>query len=115
MLSACATVPAVAAPVRNDGLARLTERTMVGALVVTPLSVVEDSRCPINARCIWAGRATVRTQVVGAGWRETLDLTLGERVATHGTTLRLTSLEPGKMAGADMQPLDYVFGFEGGR
>ena len=114
-LGACATLPA-AAPVRDDGFARLGEATRVGTLVVTPRSVVEDSRCPINARCIWAGRAVVRAQIDGAGWRETLNLTLGDRITTHGTTLGLTSVEPGKMAGAQptlSQPM--LFGFEGGR
>ena len=110
-LSACATLPAI----RGDGLARRGEATRVGALVVTPRAGIEDSRCPVDVRCVWAGRAIVRTQVEGAGWRETLDLTLGERVATHGTTLGLTSIEPGKVAGSGAAPLDYRFGFEGGR
>ena len=113
-LGACATLP-TAAPVRGDGLAHLNEATRVGALVVTPRAVVEDSRCPINARCVWAGRAVVRSEVAGAGWRETLNLTLGERIITHGASLALTSVEPGKTAGAEAQPLDYRFGFEGGR
>ena len=114
-LAACATLP-TAAPVRSDGLARIGEATRIGALVVTPRSVLEDSRCPINARCIWAGRVVVRTEIAGAGWRETRDLTLGERVATHGTTLGLTSVEPGKMAGAQpTPPQPLVLGFEGGR
>jgi hypothetical protein len=112
-LTACATLPA-AAPMRNDGLARLNEATRIGALVVTPRAVVEDSRCPINARCVWAGRAVVRAEVAGAGWRQTRNLTLGEGSAMHGTTLALTSVEPGKMAGAS-PPSDYLFGFEGGR
>ena len=113
-LGACATLP-TAAPVRGDGRAHLNEATRVGALVVTPRAIVEDSRCPINARCVWAGRAVVRSEVAGAGWRETLNLTLGERVITHGASLALISVEPGKMAGAEAQPLDYRFGFEGGR
>ncbi len=113
-LSACATLPA-AAPVRSDGLAHLGEATRVGRLVVTPRAIVEDSRCPINARCVWAGRSIVRTDVVGPGWRETLTLTLGQRFTTHGRALALTTVEPGKMAGVEAQPLDYLFGFEGGR
>ena len=113
-LGACATLPSVA-PIRSDGLARLDKATRVGRLVVTPRAVIEDSRCPINARCVWAGRAVVRTDVAGPGWHETLNLTLGERVNTHGASLALTSVEPGKMAGAEAQPLDYLFGFEGGR
>ncbi len=114
-LAACATAPLVGDPVRSDGFARLGEATRVGTLVVTPRAVIEDSRCPINARCIWAGRAIVQTQVDGAGWRETRNLTLGEPIATHGTTLALTSVEPGKMAGAETAPMQYRFGFEGGR
>ena len=114
-LSACATLPA-AAPIRHDGFARMGEATRIGVLIVTPRQIVEDSRCPINARCVWAGRAIVRTEVAGAGWRETLNLTLGERIATHGTTLGLTSVEPGKMAGAQpTPPQPMVLGFEGGR
>ena len=114
-ISACATLPADVA-VRSDGLAHLNEATRVGALIVTPRMVVEDSRCPINARCVWAGRAIVRTDVAGAGWRETLDLTLGERTTTHGTPLALTSVEPGKMAGSQpIPPQPMLFGFEGGR
>ncbi len=113
-LGACATLPA-ATPVLGEGLARLGEATRVAGLIVTPRAVVEDSRCPVNARCIWAGRVIVRTEVAGRGWRETFDLTLGQRVAVHGTTLGLASVEPGRLAGADAPPLDYRFGFEGGR
>ncbi|MDQ3078421.1 MAG: hypothetical protein M3R03_00270 [Pseudomonadota bacterium] len=117
-LGACATVPLVAVPataVRGDGLAGLGETTRVGKLVVTPRILVEDSRCPINARCVWAGRAIVRADVTGPGWRETLDLTLGHRLGTHGTTLTLTSVEPGKMAGVQTSPQrPMLFGFEGG-
>lgn len=111
-LGACATLPD---PVRGDGHARLGQATRVGALIVTPRAIVEDSRCPINARCVWAGRAIVRTQITGAGWREMRDLTLGEQVTTHGLPLALTSVEPGKLAGAQPPPIDYVFAFEGGR
>ncbi len=113
-LSACATLPA-AVPVRSDGLAHLGEATRVGRLIVTPRAIIEDSRCPINARCVWAGRAVVRTDVAGSGWRETRNLALGERLETHGTTLTLASLEPGKMAGAQPPFERQTFGFEGGR
>ncbi len=114
-LSACATTSAPGSPIRSDGLATMGRPTRVGAQVVTPQQVVEDRRCPINARCVWAGRAVVRTQVVGPGWRETRNLALGERVDTHGTTLTLTSLEPGKVAGAQPPFERQTFGFEGGR
>lgn len=111
-LSACATAPTTEYPVRTDGHASFGQSTRVGALVVTPKALVEDSRCPINARCVWAGRLVLKTRIDGAGWRETVDLTLGQAYATHGTGLALVSAEPGKMAGATPSPPASLFGFE---
>ena len=115
-LSACATVPTsgpiAGSPIRTDGLATFGQPTRIGALVVTPQAVVEDSRCPINARCVWAGRLVLTTRIDGAGWRETVDLTLGQPHSTHGTGLALVSAEPGKMAGAEPSPPATLFGFE---
>ena len=112
LLSACATVPIAEMPIRSDRLASFGQSTRVGALVVTPQSVVEDSRCPINARCVWAGRLVLTTRIDGAGWRETVDLTLGQPHSTHGAGLALVSAEPGKMAGAEPSPPATLFGFE---
>lgn len=43
-------------------------------LRVRPLEVLEDSRCPQNARCVWAGRLRLRVTIEGVGEREvTLD------------------------------------------
>ena len=111
-LSACATTMINGSPIRSDGLATFGQSTRVGALVVTPQAVVEDSRCPINARCVWAGRLILKTRIDGAGWRETVDLTLGQPYATHGAGLALVSAEPGKMAGASPSPPASLFGFE---
>ena len=115
-LSACATtsgtMPIIDPPIRLDGLASFGQPTRVGALVVTPLVLVEDSRCPINARCVWAGRLVLKTRIDGAGWHETVDLTLGQPVSTHGAGLALVSAEPGKIAGATPSPPASLFGFE---
>ena len=110
-LAACATVPATA-PLRTDGLAAIGQSTRVGSLIVTPQALVEDSRCPINARCVWAGRLVLRARVDGAGWRETLNLTLGQPDATHGMGLALVSAEPGRIAGSPPSPPASLFGFE---
>lgn len=116
-LGACATTipngPIVdGGPIRLDSLAHLGEPTRVGPVVVTPQRVVEDSRCPINARCVWAGRVILTARIDGAGWRETANLTLGETYRTHGVGVALTSVEPGKMAGAEQPTAPTLFGFE---
>jgi len=116
LLAGCATVPngriVDSGPIRSDGQAMLDQPTRVGNVVVTPKKVVEDSRCPINARCIWAGRVVLTTRIDGAGWRETVNLTLGEPATTHGVGLALTLVEPGKIAGSSAPPAPYTFGFK---
>lgn len=111
-LVACTTVPIADAGVRGDGLATFGQSTSVGSLMVTPLSLVEDSRCPINARCVWAGRVVLSARIDGRGWRETAPLELGKPYATHGSGLALVSAEPGKMAGTPPSPPASLFGFE---
>ncbi len=118
VLGACAIIPNRAGvesiPLAQGSLAALQQSVQVGDLVVTPQAVVEDSRCPINARCVWAGRLVVRTRIDGAGWRDTADLTLGEPFGTHGKVIAMTSGEPAPMAGAggEIVPEDYRFTFE---
>ncbi|MES2698955.1 MAG: hypothetical protein V4647_05035 [Pseudomonadota bacterium] len=113
-LTACATVPNVA-DVRPAGSeVTFGEAVAVADLALTPIRVTEDSRCPINARCVWAGRIVVETRVDGPGWRATLPMTLGEPAGTHGYVLNLVSAEPGRMAGVDAdKPLAYRFSYEG--
>ena len=111
-LAACASVPSADGSVRSDGFAAFGQSTRVGSLVVTPLSLVEDSRCPINARCVWAGRLVLNTRIAGQGWRETAKIELGKPFTTHGAGLALTSAEPGKMAGTPPSPPASLFGFE---
>ena len=112
-LAGCATT--FSSQIRNDRLALLGQPTRVGPLIVTPIKVVEDSRCPMNARCIWAGRAIVNTRVDGSGWRETTNLELGKTHYTHGMSIRLSSVQPEEMAGQQGPSQPYLFGFEGGR
>lgn len=118
-IAACATVPD--APIVSNGPAASTgtpvplgKPVVTGDLVATPMELHEDSRCPANARCVWAGRVIVLTRIDGAGWRETAYLTLGEPYATHGTRLTLTGASPTAMTGETIAPEDYRFTYSGG-
>ncbi len=111
-LGACATAPLSDAQVRSDGIAAIGPPTRIGTIIVTPQAVTEDSRCPINARCVWAGRLVLKTRIDGARWREIVDLTLGHALWTHGIGLALVAAEPGKMAGAEPSPPATLFAFE---
>lgn len=112
-MAACAVIPDApnveGTPLPEGSAVALGQPVMVGDLVVTPKSVVEDSRCPINARCTWAGRLIVRTRIDGAGWRDTADISLGEAFGTHDRVIALVSGEPGQIAGRETQISEYRF------
>lgn len=113
-LRACAVVPPPdSTPPQPAGYAvPLGQPVRVGDLVVTPKKLVEDSRCPMNARCVWAGRVIVTTRIVGPDFSDTADLTLGEPFGTHGKMIALVSVRPDKAAGTETQPMDYRFAYE---
>lgn len=104
--------PCLPATSPQAGFATFGQPTRIGTLVITPQTLVEDSRCPVNVRCVWAGRLVLKTRIDGAGWRETVDLTLGRPHATHGTFLLLVSAEPAKVAAPAHSPPANAFRFE---
>jgi len=108
-LSGCATVPP-----GTDGITRLGigQTGTVDGPKVTPLAVLEDSRCPINARCVWAGQVRLRIRVtLGAGSREH-EIVTGKPLQIADGQLELVEVEPGRVAGeGSAKPLKYRFGF----
>ena len=81
---------------RADGVvaAGLNQTADLGnGLRVRPLEVLEDSRCPQNARCIWAGRLRLRVNVEGVGEREISDD--AEGLQTPRGNFVLAAVSPG--------------------
>lgn len=62
-------------------------------ITVTPLALVEDSRCPANANCIQAGTVRVRALVQGSTSQEVV-LTLGKPQIVLGKEILLTNVSP---------------------
>lgn len=112
-LASCAS----AAPVtQHEGPAALGQATYVDGPVVTPLTVVEDSRCPVDATCFWAGRVVLRVRVgLGRGPVER-ELILGEPVPVADGALTLTAVTPEPYVDREIAPGDYrfTFAFAGG-
>lgn len=82
-----------------------------GGLRVRPLEVLEDSRCPQNARCVWAGRLRLRVAVDGAGEHEAI---AGEgQVQTPHGAFELVAVSPGPWTDwPEQQRTPYRFGFK---
>lgn len=83
------------------------ETTLVGSAKVRADALIEDSRCPMNARCVWAGLVIVEATVMRGGTFETKRFTLGE----PSDGLMLDTVEPGRMTDTKLKPSDYRFHF----
>jgi hypothetical protein len=110
----------IPAPEQGPALtyAALGQTVRVDGPRVTPLEVLEDSRCPMNARCVWAGQLRLRVRIE-SGTGGTIELTSGKPVNVADGTLELVKVRPDKVAGTGngaVKPADYRFGlrFMGG-
>ncbi|RIV89456.1 hypothetical protein D2V17_06405 [Aurantiacibacter xanthus] len=114
-LSGCAIIPQTGAPMSAlpaGSATALNESVAVGPLVATPLKVVEDSRCPMNARCIRAGEAIVTTRLSNGERTVTTDLKLGEPAQALGYAVRLVDVAPARMTDTTLTARDYRFTYE---
>lgn len=113
LLAGCA---GTVAPSGIEGPVKLGQLADVGGPRVRPDLLIEDSRCPVDSQCVWAGRVVVRATVLGGGWSRQVDLTLGEAVPIADGTLTLVSVRPDRASGAPADPsrLRFSFVFQGG-
>ncbi|MFS0772805.1 hypothetical protein [Sphingomonas sp. 1P08PE] len=95
-----------------EGPVRLGQIAYVNGPRVRPDRVVEDSRCPVEANCVWAGRVIVQATVFGGGWVRTIDLELGKAVPVADGTLELVSATPLRRSGEGSRRPAYRFTFE---
>lgn len=74
--------------------------------------VLEDSRCPMNARCVWEGNARVAFGLTRSGALERVVLNTSERFETKQESgdivFRLVRLEPTPMAGKKVKEYTVV-------
>ncbi|WP_051504268.1 hypothetical protein [Sphingomonas jaspsi] len=114
-LAACAATLPTPNPTGTP-TAGFQQTATVGSLQVTPVALVEDSRCPINARCVWAGHLTVRAEIRGGRWKQVKDLTLSAPQPVADGQITLVDALPQKVAGKPASLADYrfTFSFSGG-
>jgi len=74
-------------------------------LPLTFVSVTEDSRCPVDAVCVWAGQVVVDVTTGGAGERHALKP--AETLAVPGFRVKLVKVEPYPSSRSTIAPSDY--------
>jgi hypothetical protein len=80
-------------------------------LVIKFKAVLEDSRCPINVVCVWAGNGKVEFEIIDIdGQNKTVILNTEEEpvaATLKGHKLKLISLRPPRIDGVQISPRDY--------
>ena len=114
--SGCATLApdrmAESLPAAEGTPVGLGKAVEVGLFAAEPLEIVEDSRCPVDAQCVWRGRLIVRTALAHDTRSDVMDLTLGEPVTWEGAQIVLASATPDKRSEDAIDPSDYRFVYE---
>ena len=107
VLSACAT--ARGAPLPDGSDVALGQKAYVDGPIVQPVEVLEDSRCPMEARCVWAGQVRLQVRVVHAGHRAVHEVVSNKPLALAGGNLELAGVMPPTSVQRKIAPRDYRF------
>lgn len=79
---------------------------------VTPLEVLEDSRCPVGVTCIQAGTVRLKVRLKSALAESTVVMSLGDSISTATEKVEFIDAEPPPYAGAAIPSADYIFNFK---
>ncbi|ALH80566.1 hypothetical protein [Sphingopyxis macrogoltabida] len=110
-LSACAAT-GQQTPLPDASNVALGQRAYADGPVIQPVAVIEDSRCPMNARCIWAGRVKLKMLWLRpTGEKQPFEVTLGAATPLADGSITLESVRPEKRTDVTIRPEDYRFSF----
>mgnify|MGYP006908203126 CR=1 FL=1 len=80
---------------------------------ITPLSVLEDSRCPIDALCVQAGTVRLNVRIENSRGADEMEIQLrGEGVNTEAEKITLLQVQPDPATDRVLEDSDYLFVFE---
>ncbi len=101
----------VPVPAKDTGL-RLGEFGNFGDVSIRPLSIEEDSRCPVDVNCIQAGTVRVKIEVVSGAGTNIAVVKLGQEQVVSGMNIILTSVTPTKNSKINVAEAEYLFNFK---
>ena len=108
----CAGPPEPPAPAADAIVtARLGSTARAGGVQITPLRVIEDSRCPADAMCVQQGRARVLARIASGGTSAEIEMILGGAPTRLGRRIDLVAVCPYPLASQPAAAGDRSFVF----
>ena len=95
----------------DEVVAGLNQRVLSKGILITPLVVVSDSRCPANVNCIWAGEVELRVKLEKGTVSREVVLKSGASVTFEGNTVTFTEVYPQKTSTTSIPSAGYRFTF----
>ena len=89
--------------------AKLGQTVNLGGPKVTPLKVFEDSRCPMEARCVWGGRVRLSVRITTGKGTYVQELATDKPLAVADGILELQGVMPPRSTQRTLVPGDYRF------
>lgn len=111
-------------PIQNTGLQSPILMTLYGKhivgttnsqIMINPWAVLEDSRCPIDVQCIWAGRARVGIHFYNPSNNTVIQdaiLEVGQSVTIGGIQITLLQVSPSTLSTHKIKDSEYRFTFD---
>ncbi len=96
----------------DDSEAGIGHAVTESGVTITPLEVLEDSRCPSDVQCIWAGTVKLRATLKDASGTSEQIFELGQPVTTEAEVITLTEVTPYPKSGEIISTPQYVFRFQ---
>ncbi len=91
--------------------AGLNEKVSGLGISITPLEVLEDSRCPSDVVCIWIGQVRLKAKL-SSGLGETEQIFIsGQAITTEAEEIILSEVFPAAYSTQQIKPADYRFQF----
>lgn len=81
-------------------------------VTITPAKILEDSRCPVDVQCIWAGQVRLEAQVKNQSVEKKVEFKSGSPVAFENFEITLTEVRPEPRSQKKIETADYIFTFE---
>ncbi len=92
--------------------ARIDQEVSSGGVRITPLEILEESRCPSDVTCIQAGTVRIRARLISGLGEAMQEFKIGQSITTEAESVTLTEVSPYPKAGIKIKEADYLFQFE---